>query len=341
MASSSYSWHPHDAGKTPSWPTSANEEHQDMEPTLARWEAGLRERFSDRLSHLIWDRERIRALEEALDIVIGDDAQCPAHLSTFYRRSLLNRLTGLGPLDSLLLDDSVTEIMVNGQQTYIERQGKIERVELDFLDLEEVSDLARRLANRAGRELNTEIPLCDALLSDGSRIHCVLPPVSEVPTLTVRRMPRHTLRLDDYLAMGSMSSSLWEDISEMIAHRRNMIIAGGAGAGKTSLLRLLATAIDASERLVTIEDVRELNLPHEHTVRLEAFRQYSVNQLVINALRMRPDRIIVGEVRGPEALDLIEAMASGHPGSPLVATVVKNPELCCSTTVSGIRSLPL
>lgn len=287
----------------------------DGEAVLLRWMSQLREKFPHRVSHLVWDTERIRMLEIALDTIVEDDRDCPPHLVPFFRRSLINRMTGLGPLDPLLLDDSITEIMVNGQHVYVERHGVIESCSVDFYDGDEVQDLARRIANRAGRELNTETPLCDARLSDGSRIHCVLPPVSEVPTITIRRAPMNPLGIDEWLGAGSISRDLWEDLVLMVQERRNLIIAGGASSGKTSLLRLLAASIAPKERLVTIEDVRELNVSHSNTVRLEAFRHFTVRDLVANALRMRPDRIIVGEVRGPEALDLIDAMSSGHPGS--------------------------
>ncbi len=297
------------------WPTGVSEALGDVESTLARWTQHLKAEFPQTMAHLVWDREKIQRLEEALDMVVSADGQCPHHLRAFYRRSLINRLTGLGPLDPLLLDDTITEVMVNGQVVYVERNGVIEPYPVEFVDSEEVQDLARRVANRAGRELNTENPLCDARLSDGSRIHCVLPPVSEVPTITIRCAQTRPLRLDDYLRNGSVSEALWDDLAQLVVNRHNIIVAGGASTGKTSFLRLLATAIGSGERLVTIEDVRELNLDHANTVRLEAFRQFTVRDLVVNALRMRPDRIIVGEVRGPETLDLIDAMSSGHPGS--------------------------
>ena len=146
-------------------------------------------------------------------------------------------------------------------------------------------------------------------------IHCVLPPVAETPTITIRRAPRTPLALEDYLRLGALSEELWMDLADRVRARQNMLVAGGAGSGKTSLLRLLTTAIPANERLITIEDVRELNLTHPHVVSLEAHRQQTVHTLVVNALRMRPDRIIVGEVRGAEALELLEAMSTGHPGS--------------------------
>lgn len=306
------SWRPE---KEVVWPTAVGEAAGDLEPTLARWRQQLQQEFPQVLAHLVWDQEKIQRLEETLDIIVDADGECPSHLRAFYRRSLINRLTGLGPLDPLLLDDTITEIMVNGPQAYVERNGVIEPCVVEFVDSEEIQDLARRVANRAGRELNTENPLCDARLSDGSRIHCVLPPVSEVPSITIRRAQSRPLRLADYLRNGSINQAMWEDLAQLVVKRHNIIVAGGASTGKTSFLRLLATAIDSAERLVTIEDVRELNLDHANTVRLEAFRQFTVRDLVVNALRMRPDRIIVGEVRGSEALDLIEAMNSGHPGS--------------------------
>lgn len=291
------------------------EDKGDMEATLDRWQKTLRLRYPERLHHLVWDHERIVRLEAAVDEVMTLDDDYPRHLAAFFRRSVLNRMTGLGPIDELLTDERVSEIMLNGTHSFCERDGRITEVKLALSDDEEVAELARRLASRAGRELNSENALCDAQLADGSRIHCVLPPVSEWPTLTIRRASRRPLSLEDYIQAGSLSMELWEDLSQMVRERKNIIVAGGAGSGKTSLLRLLATAIDPEERLITIEDVRELNLSHAHTIRLEAYRQYSVRQLLVNALRMRPDRIIVGEVRGEEALDLIDAMATGHPGS--------------------------
>lgn len=303
-----YSWN------TDQGPWSAAESG-NMEEILEQWTSRLQSQFPKRASHLVWDREGVRLLEEAVDSVVAEDNTCPPHLVAFYRRSLINRLTGLGPLDPLLQDDSITEIMVNGSSAYVERYGRLEECSVPFLNIEEVQDLARRIANRAGRELNSENPLCDAQLSDGSRIHCVLPPVSEVPCITIRRVQATPLSLADYLAQGALSEALWEDLAHAVTDRKNIIVAGGASTGKTSLLRLLTTCIPEEERLVTIEDVRELNISHANTVRLEAYGPFTVTRLVANALRMRPDRIIVGEVRGSEALDLLEAMNSGHPGS--------------------------
>lgn len=314
MIMSRFSFNP-DHVAASAWQSQAGEERADLEPTLARWHQALQAGFPEVTQHLVWDRARVEQLEQALDRVVEDDPDCPAHLAAFYRRSLINRLTGLGPLDGLLQDDRITDIMVNGLDVFVECDGRIQAAAVDFVDVDEVSDLARRIANRAGRELNTEVPLCDAQLSDGSRIHCVIPPVSEVPAISIRRHATQPLSLSDYLSRGSLSPAMWEDLVRWVGERRNILVAGGASSGKTSLLRLLSEAIPEHERLVTIEDVRELNLRHKNTVRLEAHRQVTVRQLVVNALRMRPDRIIVGEVRGREALDLLEAMATGHPGS--------------------------
>jgi pilus assembly protein CpaF len=307
-------WTPGGGGSSNAWTMAAEGGDSDFDTVVTRWMEELTSRYPERLSHLVWDAERVRSLEMAVDQVVTADAMCPEHLRAFYRRSLINRITGLGPLDALLVDETVTEIMVNGPEVFVERQGRMERATA-FADADDVADLARRIAHRAGRELNTENPLCDARLSDGSRIHCALPPISDRPSITIRRAPLRPLSLDDCLNAGAWNRELWEDLTRLVAERRNLIIAGGASSGKTSLLRLLAQTVGSDERLITIEDVRELQLVHDNVIRLETFRQFSLNRLVADALRMRPDRIIVGEVRGGEALDLVEAMASGHPGS--------------------------
>lgn len=282
---------------------------------LSQWQETLHDRFPEVTAHLVWDRQRLDHLSRAIETVLREDSHVQNEMIPLYQRSLLNQLTGLGPLDDVLGDDQVTEIMVNGTEVFCEVEGRIEPRSLKFVDSEEVVHLAQRLAARAGRELNSEHPVCDAQLTDGSRIHCVLPPVAESPTITIRRAPRRVLELEDYLRIGAFTEDLWDILAERVRARHNIVVAGGAGSGKTSLLRLLTTAIMPNERLITIEDVRELNLMHPNVVSLEAHRQQTVHQLVKHSLRMRPDRIIVGEVRGAEALELLEAMSTGHPGS--------------------------
>ena len=298
------------------WPEIAKEEVTDLGKAVAQWEAALRERFPDLVGHLVWNSERLKRLEEAAELIIAAESWVDPKLVGLYRRSLINRITGLGPLDDLLLDESINDIMVNGPDSvYCDRNGVIEPVDLQFGDAEEIVALAQRLVARAGRTVNTEVPMCDGELSDGSRIHCAIPPVAHTPCITIRRSRQVPLTVQGCVESGTFSLDLWSDLRRMVAERLNIVIAGGAGSGKTSMLRLLASAIPDRERIVVIEDVRELKLDHGNLVSLETTQRYSAEELMNNALRMRPDRIIVGEVRGSEVLALIEAMATGHPGS--------------------------
>ncbi len=298
------------------WPTRAEEEITDLGAAVNRWESKLSEQFPQLLGHLVWDPDRLSQLEQAAQHVVEDEGWVKPNLVGVYRRSLLNRVTGLGPLDDLLLDESVSDIMVNGAGVvFCDRNGMMERVEQTLGERDEVVLLAQRLAARAGRTLTTQTPLCDAQLSDGSRIHCAIPPVAAEPAITIRRRRYIPLSVQACLESGAFSEGMWRDLVAIVQNRLNIMVAGGAGTGKTSLLRLLASAIPASERLVVIEDVRELRLDHANAVSLETRSGYDANELVNHALRMRPDRILVGEVRGAEVLALIEAMATGHPGS--------------------------
>lgn len=269
----------------------------------------------EQLGYLVWSEERLQALGLAVDQVLetlGTDSA----VRPLVRRSALNQLTGLGALDALLLDERVTEIMVNrADEVMVEREGVIERVPSVFVDEAEVASLAQRLAARAGRSLTTENPMADARLADGSRISAILPPISRYPALAIRRAPERPPTVADLVAAGSVTDEVWGFLAESVRSRANLVVAGGAGAGKTHLLRLLTHAIGDDERLVVIEDVRELDLARPGVVSLESSGRYTTHDLVVQALRMRPDRIVVGEVRAQEALDLIEAMASGHPGS--------------------------
>ncbi len=274
--------------------------------------------FPDRVGYLVWTPDRLARLGEAVDAALDRREIRPMEARPLIRRSVLNQLTGLGPLDSLLLDDRVTEIMVNRfDDVMVERDGVLDPVASMFVDDDEVLALALRLAARSGRNLNSESPMADARLADGSRISLVIPPVSEHPALAIRRANDGGLEPDDLVRLDSLSGEVWEYLVDAVHRRRNMIVAGGAGTGKTHLARLLLREVGPQERLVVIEDVRELNLERQGVVALEARGRFSTHDLIVQALRLRPDRIVVGEVRGGEALDLIEAMASGHPGSTL------------------------
>lgn len=268
------------------------------------------------LGYLVWTPDRLDMLTDAVEKVVEECVVDLPELKPLIRRSVVNQITGLGPLDELLLDDTVTEIMINRpEEVVVERNGRLEMVPSQFVDEAEVRSLAQRLAARAGRSLTTESPMVDARLSDGSRISAVIPPISQNTTVAIRRALDKPPVVEDLFSTGALTEEAWQYLVQAVRGRRNSVIAGGASVGKTHLLRLLAAEIPESERLVTIEDVRELQLARSGVVSLEAGGRYTIHDLFVQALRLRPDRILVGEVRAGEALDLIEAMSSGHPGS--------------------------
>jgi pilus assembly protein CpaF len=229
----------------------------------------------------------------------------------------------LQPIAPLLDQSDVTEIMINGPgHVYVERRGKLHRTEHRFDGQEALMAAVRAVAQYAGRSVGPESPILEARLPDGSRIEAVLPPAApEGPILCIRRFSRTTLSVEQLVAYGSLSAQGALLLRTLVGERRNLLVAGGTGSGKTSLLGALSRYIPEAERVVVIEDARELSLPHEHVVELEARPadargrgEVSVRQLFKTTLRLRPDRIVVGEIRGAEALDLIQAMTSGHGG---------------------------
>ncbi len=244
------------------------------------------------------------------------------------REELLERVVaeilGYGPLDTLLRDDTVTEIMVNGPDNiYIERAGKIEHTGLAFDNNAHLMRIIERIVAPLGRRIDEASPMVDARLPDGSRVNAIIPPLSLVgPVLTIRKFSRVPLGIDDLVRLGTCSEEFLEFMRACVIARLNVVVSGGTGSGKTTLLGVLSSFIPNDERIVTIEDAAELQLRQEHVVTLEARPpnlegkgQITIRQLVINALRMRPDRIVVGEVRGAEALDMLQAMNTGHDGS--------------------------
>ena len=231
---------------------------------------------------------------------------------------------GLGPIEPLLADPEVDEVMVNGPgQVWVERAGRLERTGVAFGSERELLHAIERILAPLGRRVDEATPLCDARLADGSRVNVVIPPLAlEGPCLTIRRFRPRGFSLGDLVANGTLSASLAEFLSACVRARVTILVCGGTGSGKTTTLNALSGAIPAGERIVTIEDAAELQLRQEHVVRLEARPpslegrgEVTIRDLVRNALRMRPDRIVVGEVRGPEALDMLQAMGSGHDGS--------------------------
>ncbi len=231
---------------------------------------------------------------------------------------------GYGPIEPLLQDDSVTEVMVNGPaEVWVERDGVLYRTDVRFAGERELRSLIDRLVAQGGQRVDAASPMVDARLPDGSRVNAVLPPLSlNGPLLTIRKARARSWDLNDLVRMGMLSAPAREFLELAIRAELNVLIGGGAGTGKTTLLGALAAAIPASQRIVTIEDAAELRLRQPHVLRLEARPQdvegqgeIAVRELVRNALRMRPDRIVVGDVRGAEALELLQAMSTGHDGS--------------------------
>jgi len=244
------------------------------------------------------------------------------------RERLLDRVVaeilGYGPLDTLLRDETVTEIMVNGPgRVYVEREGKIEQTSLSFDNSAHLMRIIERIVAPLGRRIDEASPMVDARLPDGSRVNAIIPPLSLVgPVLTIRKFARVPLDVDDLIRLGTCSPEFIEFMRACVRARLNIVVSGGTGSGKTTLLNVLSSFLPEDERIITIEDAAELQLRQEHVITLEARPpnlegkgQITIRQLVINALRMRPDRIVVGEVRGSEALDMLQAMNTGHDGS--------------------------
>jgi pilus assembly protein CpaF len=237
---------------------------------------------------------------------------------------VLHELFGLGPLEALLSDPSISDILVNRHnQVYIEREGRLEETDVVFRDDAHLLQIIERIVSAVGRRIDESSPMVDARLKDGSRVNAIIPPLAlEGPVLSIRRFRTDRLGADDLVARDSLTKPMLEFLKAAVACRLNLIVAGGTGAGKTTLLNVLSGYIGHAERVITIEDAAELMLRQRHVVRLETRPSNiegkgSVRQreLVVNALRMRPDRIIVGEVRGEEALDMLQAMNTGHDGS--------------------------
>ena len=272
------------------------------------------------------DERRVRMqIRETANRLINDAS---APLSLLQRRHVVRQIEdevmGLGPLEPLLADPSVSDILVNGaHQVYVERGGKIESTDVRFNDDAHLLNIIDRIVSKVGRRIDESMPMVDARLQDGSRVNAIIPPLAiDGPVLSIRRFGRDTLTMDDLIRLGSISPAIVDVLKAIVLARLNVMISGGTGSGKTTLLNVMSSYIPERERIITIEDSAELQLRQPHVVRLET-RQVNVEgkgqitqrDLVRNSLRMRPDRIVVGEVRGAEALDMLQAMNTGHDGS--------------------------
>lgn len=271
------------------------------------------------------DDQLSQQLAKAIDMLVEKDSlQVPQLLRNEFVKSLVDELHGLGPLQTLMEDDSITDIMVNGHENvFIERGGLVEKVSVNFVDEAQVLEIAKRIAGRIGRRVDDSSPLCDARLADGSRVNIVIPPIAlDGTSISIRKFKKQAIDFSQLVGFGAMSPEMAQLLMIAARCRLNILISGGTGSGKTTMLNALSQYISEKERIVTIEDAAELRLQQPHVVRLETRTAGIENtgaihqrDLVINSLRMRPDRIIVGECRGSEAFEMLQAMNTGHDGS--------------------------
>ena len=271
------------------------------------------------------DRDARRQIHDICDRLMSEN-QVPLSIASRQRivRRIEDEVLGLGPLEPLLADNTISDILVNGpNQVYVERRGRLELTDVRFNNDAHLLNIIDRIVTAVGRRIDESSPMVDARLKDGSRVNAVIPPLAlDGPSVSIRRFAVELLRINDLIRLGSLSQQLADVMTAVVKARLNVLVSGGTGAGKTTLLNLLSGFIPATERIVTIEDSAELQLRQPHVVRLETRPpniegRGSVTQrdLVRNSLRMRPDRIVIGEVRGPEALDMLQAMNTGHDGS--------------------------
>jgi pilus assembly protein CpaF len=239
-------------------------------------------------------------------------------------REIADDILGYGPLEPMLRDDSVTEVMVNAfDQVYVERAGKLERTDIRFVDNAHLLRIIDKIVSQIGRRVDESSPMVDARLPDGSRVNAIIPPLAlRGPTLTIRKFSRDPYTINDLIAFGTLTAKSAQFLAACVRGKLNMLISGGTGTGKTTTLNALSGFVPGDERILTIEDAAELQLQQDHVITLESRPpniegqgEIRIRELVRNALRMRPDRIIVGEVRGPETLDMLQAMNTGHEGS--------------------------
>src|SRR5437773_5833624 len=313
--------------------------------------ADLHRKILDRLDLEKLGRTPSDAAREEVLLLIRNTVNSEAVPLSFAERERLSReildeIFGLGPLEPLLKDPSISDILVNRfDRVYVERAGKLERTALSFKDNSHLMQIIERIVSRIGRRVDESSPTVDARLADGSRVNGIIPPLAiDGPCLSIRRFGRDPVTARQMIENQTLTESMLELLSSMVKGRLNLLVSGGTGAGKTTLLNVLSGYIPNSERIVTIEDAAELLMKQEHVVRLEtrppniegkgAVRQ---RELVINSLRMRPDRIVVGEVRGEEAFDMLQAMNTGHDGS--LTTVHANSQRDALARVESMFSL--
>ena len=305
----------------------------DKVRTLTPLEIEWKQRIHDKLLQVL-DLSMLSSVEESqartqireVSMRLIVEAAAPLSLGQrqFIVRRIEDEVLGHGPLEQLLADTTISDILVNGaHQVYVERRGKLELTEVHFHDDQHLLNIIDRIVSAVGRRVDESSPMVDARLADGSRVNAIIPPLAlDGPILSIRRFAVELLSVEDLLNIGTMTPAVADVLRGLVAARMNMVISGGTGAGKTTLLNIMSSFIPRHERIVTIEDSAELQLQQPHIVRLETRPpniegrgEVSQRDLVRNSLRMRPDRIVIGEVRGAEALDMLQAMNTGHDGS--------------------------
>lgn len=271
------------------------------------------------------DVEKSETILKTIETLVNDKGSAiPRNDRAKLIKEIYNNVIGLGPLEPLLEDPEISEIMVNGPHSvYVERNGKLELSDTTFADNTHVMNVLNRIVSSIGRRIDEASPMVDARLKDGSRVNAIIPPLAlNGPTITIRKFSKKPFTASDLIRFGSVSAKMMSFLEACVKGKMNIIVSGGTGSGKTTLLNVLSSFIPDNERIVTIEDAAELQLRQNHVITLESrppnlenAGQVTIRDLVRNALRMRPDRIIVGEVRSGETLDMLQAMNTGHDGS--------------------------
>jgi pilus assembly protein CpaF len=308
---------------------SADDRMQPLSPAEREWKETTYQRLLKVLDLSLLggadEKDARRQIREVCENLIAEER---APLSIVSRQRIIRRIEdevlGLGPLEPLLADKTVSDILVNGaKQVYVERRGKLELTNVTFSNDSHLLNIIDRIVSAVGRRIDESSPMVDARLKDGSRVNAIIPPLAlDGPTLSIRRFAVELLSIEDLIQIGSLTDAIAQVMNAIVKTRLNVVVSGGTGAGKTTLLNLMSGFIPETDRIVTIEDSAELQLKQPHVVRLET-RPPNIEgrgaitqrDLVRNSLRMRPDRIVLGEVRGGEALDMLQAMNTGHDGS--------------------------
>lgn len=275
----------------------------------------VRENVISKYGNIFLDLDNAKRRPEQEKIIRGEVRLLLGEDNLDLEDILVDHLVGLGRIAPLLKDLLINEIMINGKEVWIEKKGRLIKTDIVFDDLKEVEHLLQRIVQMDGRKIDWSNPLVDAKLPDGSRVNAVIKPSAVAPYITIRKFGVHCFTSEELIQQSYLSEEMAIFLAHAVKGKLNILICGAAGSTKTTLLRTLGSLVPPNERLITVEDVRELNISHPHIISLEATPKASVYDLMVNALRMRPDRIFVGECRGMETFELLQAMGTGHNGS--------------------------